>query len=338
MATTNDGRPVQGGPALPVYVVNSAADSVPTTGGGGGGGGGAVTIADGADVTLGAKADAAASTDVGTFSLISLFKRLLEKITAGLGVVPINSALFTGSAGVLNADILADTDAKLYRSVSIQLTGTWSATISPQVSVDGGTSWNNLVGINVQNNAQAINLTSNGIYAFSLPAGARFRLRATVYTSGTANGSVIFSSTPMAFPTVTMLPGNTIAVSATQLPAALGPQTPATSLSIARPAATATLQSAATATGNGTAWSVEGLEFATFHVGGITTATITWETLNDATSGWVALLLTNQTSGALSTTATADGIYAVNCAGLNQIRARISAYTSGTISVLGRGA
>ena len=57
-----------------------------------------------------------------------------------------------------------------------------------------------------------------------------------------------------------------------------------------------------------------GLEFATFHVGGITTATITWETLNDATSGWVALLLTNQTSGALSTTATADGIYAVNCA------------------------
>ena len=116
--------------------------------------------------------------DAGTFSLIALFKRLLGKITAGLGVVPINSALFTGSAAALNADILGDTDATLYRSVSIQLTGTWSATISPWVSVDGGTSWNNLVGINVQNNAQAINLTSNGIYAFSLPAGARFRLRA----------------------------------------------------------------------------------------------------------------------------------------------------------------
>ena len=62
------------------------------------------------------------------------------------------------------------------------------------------------------------------------------------------------------------------------------------------------------------------LGFATFHVGGITTATIAWETLNDATSGWVALLLTNQTGGALSTTAT-DGIYAVSCAGLDQIRA-----------------
>lgn len=218
MAATNDGRPVQGGAAAPVYITNATGDPVPITGGGGGG---AVTIADGADITQGAKADAAASTDAGTFSLIALFKRLLGKITAGLGVVPINSALFTGSAGSLNADILVDTDATIYRSVSIQLTGTWSGVISPQVSVDSSTSWNNMVGVNVQSNAQVINLTSNGIYAFSLPAGSRFRLRATAYTSGTANGTVIFSSTPMTYSTVTILPGNTIAVSATQLPAAL---------------------------------------------------------------------------------------------------------------------
>ncbi len=37
--------------------------------------------ADGDDVALGAKADAAATTDAGTFSLISLFKRLLERVT-----------------------------------------------------------------------------------------------------------------------------------------------------------------------------------------------------------------------------------------------------------------
>jgi hypothetical protein len=47
----------------------------------GGGGGGAATIADGADVAEGAKADAAATTDTGTFSLIALFKRLLQKFT-----------------------------------------------------------------------------------------------------------------------------------------------------------------------------------------------------------------------------------------------------------------
>lgn len=51
----------------------------------GGGGGGAVTVADGADVALGARADAAAATDAGTFSLISLFKRLLGKLPAAIG-------------------------------------------------------------------------------------------------------------------------------------------------------------------------------------------------------------------------------------------------------------
>lgn len=37
-----------------------------------------VTIADGSDVALGAKADAVATTNTGTFSLIALFKRLLN--------------------------------------------------------------------------------------------------------------------------------------------------------------------------------------------------------------------------------------------------------------------
>lgn len=39
------------------------------------------TSADGDDAALGAKADAAATTDAGTFSLIALFKRLLERVT-----------------------------------------------------------------------------------------------------------------------------------------------------------------------------------------------------------------------------------------------------------------
>jgi hypothetical protein len=45
------------------------------------GGGGPATIADGADQAEGAKADTAATTDTGTFSLIALFKRLLQKFT-----------------------------------------------------------------------------------------------------------------------------------------------------------------------------------------------------------------------------------------------------------------
>lgn len=40
----------------------------------------ASSIVDGGDAAMGAKADAAAGTDTGTFSLISLFKRLLSKL------------------------------------------------------------------------------------------------------------------------------------------------------------------------------------------------------------------------------------------------------------------
>src|SRR5689334_19799571 len=57
-------------------------------GGGGGGGGGAVTIADGADVTLGAKADIAAPNAAATASLMSFIKSvvlLLSGITTQLG-------------------------------------------------------------------------------------------------------------------------------------------------------------------------------------------------------------------------------------------------------------
>lgn len=60
-------------------VSSSGGNSV--AGSGGGGGGGAVSIADGDDAALGAKADAAASSDTGTFSLIALFKRGLQGIT-----------------------------------------------------------------------------------------------------------------------------------------------------------------------------------------------------------------------------------------------------------------
>lgn len=69
-----------------------------------GGGGGPVTIADGADVTQGAKADAVASSDTGTFSLVALFKRLLQHFTSLLARLP--AALVGGRLAV---DVVATT-------------------------------------------------------------------------------------------------------------------------------------------------------------------------------------------------------------------------------------
>lgn len=49
-------------------------------GAGGGGGGGAVTVADGADITLGAKASLAATSSVGSFDAISLLKAIVAGV------------------------------------------------------------------------------------------------------------------------------------------------------------------------------------------------------------------------------------------------------------------
>lgn len=101
----------------------------------------------------------------------------------------------------------------------------------------------------------------------------------------------------------------------------------------------AIMQNAATAGGNGTpmdctAAARGAMTVLTMQVQGITTATITFEATIDGTN-WVAILATNLNNDTTATTATADGIYRITVLGLISVRARISAYTSGTITVTG---
>ena len=57
-----------------------------------------VTVADGASVSLGARGDAAATTDTGTFSLIALIKRLLGKTTTASATTRSSLSGIAGSA------------------------------------------------------------------------------------------------------------------------------------------------------------------------------------------------------------------------------------------------
>jgi hypothetical protein len=95
-----------------------------------------------------------------------------------------------------------------------------------------------------------------------------------------------------------------------------------------------TFQSAAVATGNGTVIDCSNYDVIGIQVVGITTATITWETSIDGTN-WVGVLVAPVTTGTAALTATADGLFAFDCSGLSLLRARISAWTSGTITVTG---
>lgn len=99
------------------------------------------------------------------------------------------------------------------------------------------------------------------------------------------------------------------------------------------------MQNAVAATANGTAVdcttaSGGGHTTLTMQVRGITSATITFEATVDGTN-WVAIQATNLGTGSAATTTTADGLFRLTTLGLDSVRARISTYASGTITVTG---
>ena len=96
------------------------------------------------------------------------------------------------------------------------------------------------------------------------------------------------------------------------------------------------IQEAATATGNGLEFDVRGYATTVFQVYGTFSGTITFEGSLDGTN-WVAVRTENLNDGSIGTTATAAGLYRLGSAGLGTVRARISVYTSGSITVVARG-
>lgn len=96
-----------------------------------------------------------------------------------------------------------------------------------------------------------------------------------------------------------------------------------------------TMQNAATATGNGTLLTVTGYGTALVYVTGTFVATITFEGTADGTN-FHAINATQVGASTIATTATTTGLYRLSVAGLTSIRARISAYTSGSVTATGR--
>lgn len=101
-----------------------------------------------------------------------------------------------------------------------------------------------------------------------------------------------------------------------------------------------TMQNAAVANGNGTSLVVTGYATALLQAtsspsmsGG---TTVNFEGSADGGTTWVSVVAHQLgTSGSQITTATADADFRINCAGLSHLRARISAYSAGTVTIKG---
>jgi len=97
------------------------------------------------------------------------------------------------------------------------------------------------------------------------------------------------------------------------------------------------MQSAAAATGNGTALALAEFSQATIQITGTFSGVITWEGTVDGTN-WAAVALAQlgNTSRTRTLTSTTTGLlHYEEGAGLRQLRARVSTYTSGNITVTG---
>lgn len=96
-----------------------------------------------------------------------------------------------------------------------------------------------------------------------------------------------------------------------------------------------TMQDAAGETGNGTAVLTLGANAFIAQVSGtLTNLTVTFEHTVDAIN-WVALIGINKASGAKATTATAAGVFVFNTSGSVSVRARVSSFVAGSVTVVG---
>jgi len=87
---------------------------------------------------------------------------------------------------------------------------------------------------------------------------------------------------------------------------------------------------------NGTAISCAGLAGVGVQLEGISGETITFEGTIDG-STWYAVRAVNRNDDSVGTTATADGLYFANVAGMDQFRARISTADGGSVTATGYG-
>jgi len=119
----------------------------------------------------------------------------------------------TGSASANNTDLIS-VACDAYRSVNFQITGTWSGTISYQVSNDN-TNWNPLGCFQASTNAAGSAATANLIAYGSLTGYQFFRLRFTSYASGTASVIAYFNKDNVPTSVIAASPTNTVVGSAT---------------------------------------------------------------------------------------------------------------------------
>ena len=143
----------------------------------------------------------------GSIATETTLSTLNDKIPTGITLMaPYNALLvqngldlpITGISTANNTNVLEESieDMSNYTHVVVQITGTWVATLTPQIS-NNGTTWfdTTLIQLNSSIATVATTITTNGVYL--IPVEARhFRLRTTSFTSGSISGLAMAKNGP----------------------------------------------------------------------------------------------------------------------------------------------
>lgn len=197
-----------------------ASGNVPTSGSGGGGGG-AVTIADGADVTLGAKADGkSTATDTTPVTVMQVLKEIsfmeqnpASRAVTNAGTFAVQATLSAETTKVIGVVRTADGSGNLLTSTAnaldvnikspatlpvnmTQLNGSATATVATGVQAVGisdGTNIGSVVSGDTGFNGQAV-ANATKTYTFTTSATGAQTLLANTPTEGFATVEVVYTS------------------------------------------------------------------------------------------------------------------------------------------------
>jgi hypothetical protein len=97
----------------------------------------------------------------------------------------------SGILGVAQQEFSAD--CSNYQTGAIQLSGTWSGTVSFEAQADGG-NWVSINGMAINGTSIITSTTTTGIYRFNVAGLKRLRVRCTAYSSGTVFVTIALGS------------------------------------------------------------------------------------------------------------------------------------------------
>jgi hypothetical protein len=119
-------------------------------------------------------------------NMVSLYEDTggLLRVRCDTGCAAAGDTVATGTIIALNGAVSVAHAGQ--SSVGVLLTGTWTATITPQVSYDGGTTWASTFFVNPTTGVPQATTVANGSFAIADTAGSgNVRVTATAFTSGT---------------------------------------------------------------------------------------------------------------------------------------------------------